>query len=312
MRDQLLGYLLGSLEPEEREQVENHLAHDPQLQRDLELLHESLLPLEADREFIEPPPGLAARTCSYVSHQAQTLTLRESWANRTGWQMQDMVVAAGIVVAASLFFFPAINHSRYQAQLATCQNNLRMIGNGLINYSQYHANYFPYVAPGGNLSSPSVFATTLNGTGFVSGSQAFFCPSSEQACERTFDIPTVEELKNATKQQLAELHRRLGGSYSSTYGYVEDGRYHGTRNLGRTHFALVADSPCPELDERQSANHGGRGQNVLFEDGHVSFLANCRCDEGDDIYRNDSGLVAAGTHVDDSVITWRPLQPVGE
>ena len=48
MQDQLLGYLLNALEPSEHELVEQQLATDRQLQQELELLRNSIEPLEAE------------------------------------------------------------------------------------------------------------------------------------------------------------------------------------------------------------------------------------------------------------------------
>ncbi len=53
-------------------------------------------------------------------------------------------------------------------------------------------------------------------------------------------------------------------------------------------------------------NHDRCGQNVLFEDGHVQFLKNCRCTpkgHADDIFANSLGEIAPGTSADDSVIS---------
>ena len=60
------------------------------------------------------------------------------------------------------------------------------------------------------------------------------------------------------------------------------------RPLGRRPRARSAPTP-------QSANHGGSGQNALFEDGHVEFLRTSRpAGRVDDIFANDDNLVAAG------------------
>jgi hypothetical protein len=65
----------------------------------------------------------------------------------------------------------------------------------------------------------------------------------------------------------------------------------------------MADAPSLSLPNRQTQHHGGRGQNVLFEDGHVAFLTSSQpCDSADDIFANDHHLVAAGDHQNDSVI----------
>jgi hypothetical protein len=75
--------------------------------------------------------------------------------------------------------------------------------------------------------------------------------------------------------------------------------------LGRSHFAIVSDAPVPGLERGVTANHGGRGANVLFEDMHVGYVIVRRPThqtDWDDAFRNDHGLVEAGLHPDDSVI----------
>ena len=95
----------------------------------------------------------------------------------------------------------------------------------------------------------------------------------------------------------------MGGDYGYSFGYYENGVYQGHKHRGRKHFALMADAPQEEQPGCRSTNHEGRGQNVLFDDFHVSFLTNCcLADHGDHIFHNAHGYIGAGVHVDDSVI----------
>src|SRR5580658_1913351 len=72
MKDEdLLGYLIGGLDPEECGSVEAHLQVSPETLVRLEQLRLSLLPLEAAREIGLPPHGLAERTIARLeSHLA--------------------------------------------------------------------------------------------------------------------------------------------------------------------------------------------------------------------------------------------------
>ena len=73
----------------------------------------------------------------------------------------------------------------------------------------------------------------------------------------------------------------------------------------------VGRRPGEERADRQSANHGGSGQNALFEDGHVEFLPVSRpAGRIDDIFANDDNLVAAGVHRNDSVIASSGVAPI--
>lgn len=67
MDEQLLGYLLESLEPGERRRLEAELARDTALQRALEAMNDSLEPLRLAPDPPDPPAGLAQRTCQMVA-----------------------------------------------------------------------------------------------------------------------------------------------------------------------------------------------------------------------------------------------------
>ena len=121
----------------------------------------------------------------------------------------------------------------------------------------------------------------------------------------------LEKLESATQQELAPILPTLGGDYGYGMGYTEDGQYHDNRNLQRRGYALMADAPSPDRPGYQSDNHGGRGQNTLFEDMHVQFLTTPRpVDLGDDVFVNEQGVVAAGSHRDDAVIGPSTSSPV--
>jgi hypothetical protein len=312
MRDYLIGYLLEALEPAEHEMVAAQLSRDPQLKRELDLIARSLQRLAADRESFVPPAGLAERTCEFVASRAAVLLAPPAPVVSSGrWSMTDLVVAAGLFIAATMLFFTALSQSRFAAQITGCQNNLRQIGMGLTNYSQIHNEYFPNIPLEGSLSGAGIYATRLLEQGFLKGSHLVICPGSALADRSAeFRIPTLQELQNAQGEELARLQQQMGGSYGYNIGYVSQGRYQATKNLRRATFALMADAPNFKPPYR-SLNHQGCGQNVLFEDLHVQYLTSCKARGcSDDIYLNDEGEVAPGLHPNDAVIgpsAFRPL-----
>src|SRR5262245_38157372 len=78
MRENLLGYLLNAVEPDERSMVESHLAQDARLRDELDLLRTSLAPLSDDRPHHEPPKGLAQRCCEYVFSRTEVIPAKIS------------------------------------------------------------------------------------------------------------------------------------------------------------------------------------------------------------------------------------------
>jgi hypothetical protein len=313
LEEHLLGYVVGALDDSEQVQVEESLKSDARLRYELALLRQRLQPLEAAAVGFEPPPGLAERACQLVALQAaaesaqparplmSALPTPAGWMSHARWP--DLAMAIGLGVAASSLLLPAIHSSRFSSQLAACQDNLRKVGLALQNYSQRHDGFFPLVPPQGRLAGAGIYAPTLFRGGFITESQTVVCPGSALNDGARFQVPSLDELEKAAQNELPRLRCAMGGSYGYCLGHLRNGAYEGTRNRQRPYFALVSDAPSPDQPDHQSRNHGGRGQNVLFEDGRVNFLTSSKpCNSLDDIFVNDNGLVAAGLHEDDAVI----------
>lgn len=308
----LLGYLLDALDGGEREALETRLANDAELQRSLQVLRRALVPLRADADHLAPPLGLAERTLRYVEKRTPVEVNRyEPPSGRTTWRWIDLAVAATVLFVASLLFFPSVAKSRFDQQVAYCSENLRKLGTGLWQYSENHNGYFPHVPAQGQYAAAGIFAPTLHQAGLLPEARTLVCPSSPQA-QADLALVSLEKLDQAQRgPQLTQLLNQMGGSYGYALGYEKDGRYYGNKNRSRARFALVADSPSAQHGGRQSLNHGGRGQNVLYEDGHVQFqrtnvAAGCQ----DDIYHNDLGIIGAGQHINDSVVAPSGARPV--
>lgn len=289
------------------------LARDPELKRELDLIALALKPLAADRGHCDPPPELAERTCAFVVRHVET---RRAPAPApvlpSRWSLTDLVVAAGIFFAAAMLFFPAVNQSQFTARVTSCQNNLRQMGIALDSYSTMYNGLFPPASHrGGWVAEPSLVAHGLLGKSHL----VLVCPASELAGRATqFRMITADELPQAKSAlEASALHEQLAGSYGYTLGYMSPDGYHPTKNMRRARFALMADAPHTEAPFR-SLNHGGCGQNVLFEDGHVQYLTTCRAHGcKDDIFTNDEGKIAPGLHANDSVIgpsSFKLLVPV--
>jgi hypothetical protein len=304
MRNQLIGYLLGALDPSEHELVEARLSRDTQLRRDLEVLARCLHPLAADKAHYEAPLGLAERTCRYVMVETRAVPA-PAVANVSGrWSMADLAMAAGIFLAATLLFWPAMNQSRFAARLAGCQNNLRQIGAGLADYSDIFHGQFPAPSPRGEMNCAGMYAVILQQQGMLPQTHILICPASALADGADdFRVPAPREIIALGPEQLAQLRKRVGGSYGYSLGFFVNGQYHAPPDLRRATQALMADAPAPTTPLRHSLNHGGCGQNVLFEDLHVEFLPTCQA-KGckDHIFVNDEGRPHAGLHLGDSVI----------
>jgi prepilin-type processing-associated H-X9-DG protein len=97
------------------------------------------------------------------------------------------------------------------------------------------------------------------------------------------------------------LAPRLSGCYAYALGYREnDGIEMYPHSAGTV--PLMADAPPADVfTAGNSPNHGGRGQNILFTDGHAEFFTS-RFLLNDDIFLNRRREVAPGLDPEDFVL----------
>jgi len=252
-------------------------------------------PKTADLKPVEQLKSLEAVRKRFAATQAEVGIVPPE----RRWRIADMAVTAGVVVAASLLFFPVVASMRHQTRITACREKLRQVGLSVIDYSRVHGDLFPEVPDHGPLGHAGIYAPRLKQAKYLTDVNDVVCPGQSRAA--IDHIPTIDELEHADSAALENLTATMGGSYGYALGYVENGDYHFVRNRHRPNFALLADAPQDHA--LGSLNHGCGGQNVFFEDGHASFLSCCRRRElGDDLYTNSAGFVGAGIGPDDVVI----------
>jgi hypothetical protein len=218
-----------------------------------------------------------------------------------------LFTAAAIAIAASILF-PAIAHTRHNSRLIACRNNLQQLGRAFMKYSDLNAGQFVSIPQSGKLATNGGFGPILKNSGLLEDDSLLACAGVAES--KPVHIPTIEQLEAASGNNLVSLQKRTGGHFGYSMGYHENGTYRAPHNAGRSNVVLLADAPSIELVGRRSGNHGGHGQNVLFEDGRVQFIGG-HAIAGDAIYENDYGIVAPGSHPADSVIAPNHLAPRG-
>ncbi len=333
MREHLVGYWLGALEEDERERVEQALENDADLRDDYRVLDMRLSDLRDDGTSYEPPVGLAARTCDRIAAFANGervvgLPARfrssppEYAPGNRRWTAADFIVSGAVCLAVLLLLMPAIAYSRFQSQVSACQNNLRELAIALQAYSEHHDSFFPPVPAEGKFSVAGNYALVLSESGLVNNAGYFLCPTSPEAqALEAWTTPTRQAIIRAEGEALLELRRRMGGSFAYTLGYLRNGKLIPTRNLGRPYFVIMSDAPVmkwigrgapgEQPVELRSAFHGGRGQNVLYEDGHIKFVVGCPSDDcRQTFYLNSYCLPSAGVDVHDAVVGASETPPI--
>src|SRR5262245_15974839 len=190
MEENLVGYLLHSLDPDTHRQVEEYLLDHPEARGRLELLRRALDPLAADADDA-PPPGLWVRTLAHVArHQCRQPEVVQSapprpspnrvlprapWprpaqgagAARSLLRRADVLVAAVLLLVVGGVALTWVGRSWYNQHVYACQNNLRQLHQALWAYSDQHDGEFPRVEAQPPRNVAGIFAPALNDSGVL-------------------------------------------------------------------------------------------------------------------------------------------------
>src|SRR3954470_20367714 len=158
MREQLIRYLLGELDADERRDLQSRLKSCPELRAELEQLR-SCFAASQDEDLFAPdaPSGLASRTAGLVvggegvnrsfetKLETQLSHAGDPPAGILGWSLADLTVAGGVMLAVSMLIFPALGNSRENGRLTVCQNNLQQLGMATLTFANSNGDMFPRV-----------------------------------------------------------------------------------------------------------------------------------------------------------------------
>lgn len=300
MTDRLLDYAFDQLGAADRAETEAALLADPEAAATLHRLRAALRPLEADRAAVIVPPGLVAATLAFVARE--TVRQREDFrdhqptprrpdraAPREWWLFNrrrlDVAVAAGLGFVAFGLLLSGVSKLRDRSQTLACQERLRSLHVALDGYSDAHGGRYPEV---GTPAVPRAgdFAAELVRGGQYDAARAAACPAG-----------ATDGFEPAT--------------YAYTLGYrptpfapVTGVRRAGFASDSGDFTPLVADLPTAAASPvRGAVSPHPRGQNVLFQGGSVRFTTVATVGvRGDDIYRNDAGVVRAGLRSEDATL----------
>jgi hypothetical protein len=337
IRENLLGYLIGSLEDDEVAEIEAALVDDPHgptdrpaggesagrqrsaaasprsIRETLTILERALDPLRADDTDWECPPGLADRTVAIVRHKALSrgaqprvfsTSPRPEPRRQRAWV--DRLLVAATAVAACVLMVPLLREAIEDSRTRRTERNLGVVAEALHGYADTH-RVFPTPPDDGPLSRAGLYAPTLVAERRIVADDGTLLVPGSRLSRGGFRVPTLEELEAAIgTDDFDRLVRGMGGDFGYTLGHRDaEGRLEPIRDRRRAHHPLMADAP--DDTGHSSFNHPGGLHHVLFEDGHIErlFHDDVRGDDdpgNDHLYRNHRGTVAAGIDDEDAVV----------
>ncbi len=302
----MIDYALGQVEGPAREAAEREVADDPDLATSLDRLRLALDRMLDDGEEYEPPAGLAGRTVALATDpRPRRRSILDFAPPTVPFRWADVAVAAGILLAGALTLLPAFHRSRERMEEAGCGFNLRQLGLSLSQYGMRHG-FYPYAPHKAPSPVAGSFAALLHDDGLLHDLSTLDCPSNGPD-RKAARLPHFEALCQMRHQSSDDYCRMLRWDYAYNVGYRHpSGHLAAVPASLSSRVPLLADEP-PHRDGRvldgNSPNHGQRGQNVLFTDGHVGWFNTRQIDPLDpDLFLNNAHQPAPGLHPDDAAL----------
>ncbi len=321
MDENLIGYLLHALDPDENRQVEEYLRQNPEGRTRLEALQQNLIPLAADADVEEPPRTLVLDTLARIAEYrcralpaAPRVSPQQVEAPTRHWTRRaDIIAAAVLLLVIGGLGTPWLVRQWYLYQRQACVQNLMTFWQALAGYSDQHDGKFPEVQPQGPRSMAGIFVPILIEDGVLSPEANVLCAAQGQRAPARYTTRALEEMYWTRRDEFNHVARDLGGSYAYTLGYREGENNPHIRGLRRSDgdmLPILADR-LTSTDQSLSPNHGGTGQNVLYIGGFVQWKTLRTVGMyNDDIYVNKNNNVSAGKYLYDSVLGSSDANPL--
>jgi len=304
--EEMLDFALGQLEDPRRRELEEAGRTDPEFAARVHGVRRTVHQLVDDGYMFNPPAGLSRRTLALV---ADTRNRRRSILDyipvQVPFRWADFAVAASIFIAGVLTLLPAIQKSRERMNQAGCVFNLAQIGNSLAQYATLHPSYPDHRSD----AHSGLYAAILHDAGLLRDLSVLDCPCNGTCTvHKEKHLDSFDEIDDLRKSDPARYQKLVSWDYGYNAGYRRNsGRLGPLEARPASLIAVVADQPPHDAHlgviDRNSPNHGGSGQNVLYSDGGVRWHSNRRISPEDlDLYLNNARQMQPGLNEHDAVV----------
>jgi prepilin-type N-terminal cleavage/methylation domain-containing protein len=203
---------------------------------------------------------------------------------QSGFTLIELLVVIAIIAILAGMLLPALAKAKEKTHRISCQNNTRQIMIAAHLYSEDFPGYFYNTASIGSDEAPLSFYPR-----YLSNVKIFVCPSTRNKVNSEKKDRTGKLLDLEVTSHGDRLFDRGGHSYEF-FGIFEREHRNGVRkNPNTTAFAptevvivLDADDDLPHIrDDANNSpdpinNHGAKGWNWGFADGHAAWITAAR------------------------------------
>ena len=235
------------------------------------------------------------------------------YVTRTAFSLIEILVVIGIIGLLLAFLLPSLEKAREQANNLRCTTNIYQIGVSLAAYANENHGVYPRTtydpaAPlcvGTNAAAPDPFGPGGPQANDLS-TPFFLLMRSQNLPRKLFNEPYNDEVENQPEPAKDLSVRSNFTDYTKNLGYSIANPYPDARavaagyqfaNHFKPSFALAACLNPGTGPGKNSRNHEGKGQNVLYADYHAEWKTVSACGfldgQPDEIYVNKAGTAMA-------------------
>jgi prepilin-type N-terminal cleavage/methylation domain-containing protein/prepilin-type processing-associated H-X9-DG protein len=186
------------------------------------------------------------------------MTFRGKTSGTCAFTLVELLVVIGIIGVLIGILLPVFANAREQAKRTQCLSNLRSIGSAMLMYANQHKDRLPNTNPPqtpSDYDAVNAVLVALN-RDFVKSPAVFHCPSDDDDVPRAIDTADYS-LPNSA---------RVSYEFYSIFWEPEFGPK--LTQIRSAPLAWDLEGGAPASTEQ---NHGSKGGNVVFGDGHAAW-----------------------------------------
>jgi hypothetical protein len=288
--DTIIPYILGTLSESEVASFESQLAADAELAQKVDAARRTLAPLGA---WTAPPPPTslvdniliqAAITTplEFVAASASMSPIdSQATGRRSRFRLRELIAIAACIALMVSLYIPGMQSVRSRQLQTLCNTHLSGFGGGLITYANENDGDLPSVgvSPNSNwLNDPNRRHLLPAVRHRLVLPKHLICPGADGTIDEVATMKNIEGFLRRTdlpfwavpnaNGPIPRINIRINVPLAADANPLfQDGKFHRGANGTLT---------------PNSHTHGGRGQNVLFNDGSTRFIKTPILDENDD------------------------------